>query len=176
MNLKVWVFLILGVGILLTACNTNPSIDTSTETLGMESVAPKVVKEASVPISEAASDSAAGYETAVDDQGEVTVSVTPLNLDADEGTLNFDVAMDTHSVDLTMDLAELAILTTDNGRSLEAVSWDAVPGGHHVPGQLVFPAFLDDTPLLADATSLTLTIRGVGVDAPTRTFTWTLAE
>jgi hypothetical protein len=169
MNLKVWFFLILSAGILLTACSASPRIDTSTETLGMESVTPKVVKEASLPVSSA-------YETAVDDQGEVTVSVTPLNLDADEGTLNFDVSMDTHSVDLTMDLSGLAILTTDNGRSLNAVSWDAVPGGHHASGQLSFPALLDGTPSLADATSLTLTIREVGVDAPTRTFMWTLAE
>ena len=175
MNLKTWIFLILSVGVLLTACNTSPSIDTSTETLGMESVSPKVVKEASLPVSEPASDAAA-YETAVDDQGEVKVSVTPLNLDAETASLDFDVAMDTHSVDLSMDLAELAILTADNGRSLNAVSWDAVPGGHHVSGQLSFPALLDGTPSLADATSLTLTIREVGVDVPTRTFMWTLAE
>lgn len=175
MNLKVWVFSILSVGILLTACNASPRIEPSTETLGMESVAPKVVKEAALPVSESALVSAA-YETAVDDQGAVTVSVTPLNVGAVEDTLNFDVSMDTHSVDLSMDLAELAILTTDNGRSLNAVSWDAVPGGHHISGQLAFPAMLDGTPLLADATSLTLTIQGVGVDAPTRTFTWTLAE
>jgi hypothetical protein len=175
MNLKVWIFLILSVGVLLTACNTSPGIDTSTETLGMESVSPKVVKEASLPVSEPVSDTAA-YETAVDDRGEVKITVTPLNLGAEEDVLNFDVVMDTHSVDLTMDLAELAILMTDNGRSLEAVSWDAVPGGHHVSGQLVFPALLDDTPLLTDATSLTLTIREVGVDAPTRTFVWTLVK
>ncbi|MFO7684097.1 MAG: hypothetical protein R6X34_29035 [Chloroflexota bacterium] len=173
MNLKVWVFLVLSVGILLTACNANPSIDTSTETLGMESVAPKVVKEASVPVSEPASDSAA-YETAVDDQGEVTVSVTPLNLDAEDGTLIFDVAMDTHSVDLTMDLYELAILTTDNGRSVTPVGWDAAPGGHHVSGQLFFLAVLEGTSVLENATSLTLTIREV--DVPTRTFTWALAD
>lgn len=176
MNLKLWIFLTLILGLFLTACSGSASLveDASAETGLFEPVSPKVVKEASLPVSESSSVVTDAYKTEVDDQGEVEVAITPLNLDTAATSLDFEVAMDTHSVDLSMDLSELAILTTDNGRSVEAVGWDAVPGGHHVSGQLSFPALLDGTPLLENASSLTLSIREI--DVPTRIFTWTLAK
>lgn len=82
--------------------------------------------------------------------------------------------MDTHSVDLSMDLAELATLTTDNGRTVSATLWDAVPGGHHVSGVLTFPAVVEGTTVLEGASQLTLTI--TNVDAPSRTFVWSLTK
>lgn len=115
---------------------------------------------------------AAALETAVDEQGAVSVAVTPVDLSVDAPTLDFEVAMNTHSVDLSMDLATLATLTTDNGRSVTATVWDAVPGGHHVSGVLSFPATVKETAVLAGASQLTLTIRDV--DAPERTFVWSL--
>ncbi len=114
------------------------------------------------------------WETVVDEQGAVTVAVTPENLSLAAETLAFEVVMDTHSVDLSMDLATLAALTTDNGRSVTATLWDAVPGGHHVSGVLTFPAVVEGTAVLAEATQLTLTV--TDVDAPSRTFTWTLSN
>ena len=43
--------------------------------------------------------------------GAVTVEITPLNLsDAKAGTLDFKVSMNTHSVELGVDLAKLAVL------------------------------------------------------------------
>ncbi|HRQ41596.1 MAG TPA: hypothetical protein PLD25_27060 [Chloroflexota bacterium] len=111
-------------------------------------------------------------ETAVDEQGAVTVAVTPLDISGKTPSLDFEVTMDTHSVDLSMDLATLAILTTDNGRSVTATFWDAVPGGHHVSGVLSFPAKIEGTAVLEGASQLTLTIRNV--DAPERVFTWAL--
>ena len=113
-------------------------------------------------------------DTAVDEQGAVTVSVTPVDLDQEVTELALEVAMDTHSVDLSMDLAELATLTTDNGRTVPATLWDAVPGGHHVSGVLTFPAVVEGTAVLEGATQLTLTI--TDVDAPSRTFTWSLSQ
>lgn len=114
----------------------------------------------------------ANWETAKDDQGAVTLAITPVDLDEEAAVLAFEVTMDTHSVDLSMDLAALATLTTDNGHTLSATLWDAVPGGHHVSGLLTFPAVVEDTAVLSGATQLTLTI--TDVDAPSRTFTWTL--
>lgn len=64
----------------------------------------------------------------VDEQGAVVVEVTPLNLNAQGNTLDFEVALNTHSVDLGMDLAQLAILTTDAGITLNATKWDAPRG------------------------------------------------
>ncbi len=113
-------------------------------------------------------------ETVVDEQGAVSVAVTPLNMSGDAPTLDFEIAMNTHSVDLGMDLATLATLTTDDGRTVNAMLWDAVPGGHHVSGILSFPAEEAGTAVIANASQLTLTIHDV--DAPERIFSWSLTN
>ena len=108
----------------------------------------------------------------VDEQGAVIFDVTPLNLGTPADTLNFDVAMNTHSVDLSMDLAALSTLSTDNGVIVQASKWDAATGGHHVEGTLIFPSMQDGTSILEGASKLTLTI--VDVDVPSRVFEWEL--
>ena len=108
----------------------------------------------------------------VDEQGAVVFEVTPLNLGTPADTLEFDVAMNTHSVDLNMDLAALSTLSTDTGVTVQASKWDAVPGGHHVEGTLIFPSAQDGKSILDSASKLNLTI--VNVDAPSRTFEWEL--
>lgn len=107
-----------------------------------------------------------------DEQGAVTVNVTPLNLDNPSDQLEFGIALETHSVDLSMDLATLATLTTDTGVTVQATTWDAPRGGHHVEGKLVFPAMKDGNSILEGADKLTLTI--TNVDAPERVFEWQL--
>lgn len=113
-----------------------------------------------------------GEFTQIDEQGAVVFEVTPLNLGTPADTLDFDIAMNTHSVDLSMDLAVLSTLFTDTGISLQASKWDAVPGGHHVEGTLIFPSSHDGTSILEGASKLRLTI--VEVDAPSRVFEWEL--
>jgi hypothetical protein len=108
----------------------------------------------------------------LDEQGAVVFEVTPLNLGTPADTLEFDVAMNTHSVDLSMDLTTLSTLSTDLGITVQASKWDAVPGGHHVEGTLIFPATQDGQSILEGATKLTLTISDV--DAPSRVFEWEL--
>lgn len=110
--------------------------------------------------------------TKSDDQGSVTVAVKPLNLDNSGDTLVFDVSMNTHMVDLSMDLALLTVLSTDTGKTVGALKWDGPRGGHHVEGKLSFPAALDGKSLLEGANSITITIKNV--DAPARTFKWQL--
>jgi hypothetical protein len=102
------------------------------------------------------------------------VTVIPLNLDNPGETLNFDVAMETHSVELDMYLTTLASLTADTGVSVTPTAWEGPRGGHHVEGILSFPASVDGVNVLEGASTLTLVIRGV--DAPERTFTWPLEE
>jgi hypothetical protein len=116
-----------------------------------------------------------GWSMAVqqDAQGAVTVLIQPLNLDAPGETLNFEVTLDTHSVDLSMDLSVLAFLAASNGREVAALDWDALPGGHHVAGVLSFPATIDGSPFLAGADQLTLVIKDLAV--PERRFDWSLA-
>ena len=109
-----------------------------------------------------------------DNQGAVTFSVQPLNLDFPSDCLNFEVSMNTHSVDLSMDLATIATLTTDNGNSVQGISWDGPRGGHHVSGTLSFPSSNAEKPILDGATKLTLTINNIA--APERVFTWDLSN
>ena len=110
--------------------------------------------------------------TRMDEQGAVIFEVTPLNLGTPADTLEFDVSMNTHSVDLSMDLAQLATLSTDAGLTVQASKWDAAPGGHHVSGKLLFPSMQDTKSILEGASKLTLTI--INVDATSRIFEWEL--
>lgn len=113
---------------------------------------------------------AIAQETLVDEQGAVSVAITPLETAADAATLNFEVAMNTHSVDLSMDLSQLATVTTDTGATVKASAWTGQAGGHHVSGVLSFPAVNDGASLLEGATTITLILEKV--DAPKRTFSW----
>ena len=124
------------------------------------------------PDSVSPSDSAAQFDSAMrsDEQGAIIFEVTPLNLDAPAETIEFDIVLTTHSIDLSMDLATQATLTTDTGLTVQATLWDAPRGGHHVVGTLIFPATVDGKFILDGATKLTLTI--VNVDAPSRVFEW----
>lgn len=110
--------------------------------------------------------------TRIDDQGAIVVEVTPVNLEGAATQLEFSVALNTHSIDLSMDLASLATMTTDTGLSVAAESWDAPRGGHHTSGKLVFPLSPEALPLLNEAGRLTLTISNL--DAPSREFEWEL--
>jgi hypothetical protein len=111
--------------------------------------------------------------TKSDSQGAVTMEITPTNLENPGDAVIFDVLMDTHSVDLSMDLAQLAVLSTDTGKTVQATLWDAPRGGHHVEGKLTFPSTKDGFDLLDDAKSVTITI--TNVDAPTRIFIWSIS-
>lgn len=78
--------------------------------------------------------------------------------------------MNTHSVELGIDLAARATLTTDNGLTLTGQRWTGGEG-HHVTGLLLFPLPQGaDGDRLATANRWTLTLRDV--DAPERIFEW----
>lgn len=108
-----------------------------------------------------------------DDQGAVGFVVTPLNLDGPGDTIDFDVTMTTHSVDLAWDLAAQSRLVVDTGLEVSGQSWP-VGSGHHYEGTLSFPATTaDGQGLLDGAGSLTLIISGT--DVAERIFVWDLA-
>jgi len=109
-----------------------------------------------------------------DAQGAVEISIVPRvpSAAADE-PLVFEVTMNTHSVDLSMDLAALSTLQSDAGLSVAALDWSG-GSGHHVQGILRFPAATPEGKLLLEGASvLVLTIRDL--DAPAREFRWDLA-
>lgn len=108
----------------------------------------------------------------VDSQGAVVVEVAAPDLRAASGDISFEVSMNTHSVDLSMDLAALSTLSTDLGMVVRASRWEATRGGHHVNGQLIFPATKDGVSILDGASRVTLSIENV--DAGLRIFEWDL--
>jgi hypothetical protein len=124
------------------------------------------------PVSSKSDSSSNDFATLSNQEGAVTIEVTPLNLHSVTDTLEFNVVLNTHSVEMSMDLATLATLTTDTGISVDATIWDAPRGGHHVEGTLIFPGTKDGKPILEDATKIKLTINNM--DTPFRIFEWDL--
>ena len=109
----------------------------------------------------------------IDSQGAVEFAVTPLNLTTPGETLDFDISLNTHSVDLSWDLAAQSVLTTDAGLEVKGLSWP-VGGGHHYEGTLTFPTKTADGKFLLDgAKKLTLTI--LDAAAASRMFEWELS-
>jgi len=105
--------------------------------------------------------------TRTNEGGAVTFEVTLLGMDGASDTLDFEVAMNTHSVELGFDLAKLAVLRTDTGAKVAPSAYRG-GSGHHVTGLLSFPAGQ-----LADASTLKLLIRDVAGVAE-REFVWQL--
>ena len=124
------------------------------------------------PVSKESASPEFDYASRMDDQGAIIFEVTPLDLNQTAESLEFNIVLTTHSIDLSMDLATTATLSTDTGVSVNSSLWDAPRGGHHVEGKLIFPAAQDGKSILDGATKLTLTI--TNVDAPTRIFEWEL--
>jgi hypothetical protein len=74
-------------------------------------------------------------------EGGVTVAVTPGNLGADAKIWDFAIVLDTHSQDLSEDLASSAVLADAQGNESKPLAWEgAAPGGHHRSGVLKFNA------------------------------------
>jgi hypothetical protein len=109
--------------------------------------------------------------TLTDGQGSVEFAITPLNLQDPGETLDFGVSMNTHSVDLSWDLAALSTLSTDTGLEVAGLSWP-ISSGHHVSGVLTFPSIVDGVVVVEGASEITLSVRDAG--AAERVFTWSL--
>lgn len=70
--------------------------------------------------------------------GEVDVKVEPTQLDAEGAT--FKIVLDTHSVELSMDIARSAQLEVGVA-AWDVAAWEGdEPGGHHREGELSFTA------------------------------------
>ena len=98
--------------------------------------------------------------------GEVSVGVQYLGYK--DNSVSFNIAMDTHSVNLdNYDLAELSELTDDKGYDYAIVSWDSKPGGHHRDGILTF----SKSGSQGRPDTLILVIRNIA-EIEERTFIW----
>ena len=164
-SLKLFV-IVISFGLLLAACGSTPPANNAAEVNN-----PNDQEISSDSLPDSGNDLAWLIGQSQEDaQGSVTVMVTAQNIDTSADTIEFSVAMDTHSVDLNMDLALLATLTADTGLTVNGMGWDGPLGGHHVEGTLSFPASVNGESVLDGANMLTLTIRDV--DAPERIFSW----
>ena len=107
------------------------------------------------------------FETKTDEQGQVSVKVTPQIL-TDSTQWKFDVVFDTHSVDLNQDLVQIAILADDRGNEYQPTAWEGPgPGGHHRAGVLIF------NPIKPSPRYIELKIRNLG-GVIERSFRWSL--
>lgn len=165
MNLGVRALVVAVAGLTLGACKAQAPAPTPAS--GGEARSPTRTPPPSATV-----DLPAAELSRSDGQGSVEFAVTPLNLGDPGETLDFEVSMNTHSVDLAWDLASLSTLRTDTGLEVHGLSWP-VSSGHHVGGVLRFPAQVDGRALLDGATEITLVIRDAG--APERVFTWVLS-
>ena len=104
------------------------------------------------------------WESKVDDQVSVTVTVTPTLLSAESKEWKFDIIMDTHSVELDQDMTKIAILIDEQGKEYAPTKWEGPVGGHHREGILSF------APIMPYPQHLTLKIKGIGV--VDRSFAW----
>lgn len=104
------------------------------------------------------------------DGGSVSVQIT---WDGNPTPLQFEVAMDTHSVDLDRyNLSELSALRNSRGEELRPVAWEAPKGGHHREGTLLFA---EGAGFVSGSRYLELAVRDVaGVEE--RLFRWDLVD
>lgn len=156
--------LVLVIAVLVTACagGTTPG-----------SAAPAASPPASAAAQGTADAGAAAptvpqaeADSVTDDGGGVTVRATWAGIGA--GAV-FELALDTHSVDLDpLDLRD-GILRNDRGQTMTTPSWSAPPAGHHRSGELRFAG--DGQTFFASAKWIELVLFGIG-DVAERTLRW----
>jgi hypothetical protein len=155
---------VLLLGLSLAACSAAPTASGAGPAGGTATGSPTSSQAAKA----VSSGKSAGAATQTSEGGQVTVAAT---WNGPVAGPVFDVALDTHSVDLdAIDLAGSALLRTDKGVEVKPLGWNAAKGGHHRSGPLTFPtAAPDGSPLIgSDTRVVELVIRGVA-GVPERT-------
>lgn len=108
-----------------------------------------------------------GYAPQISNERGVKVAVIRPNILSEAKTWDFQVTLETHTQDLSDDLAKSSLLIAD-GKQYLPLGWKgAPPGGHHRKGVLRFKA------IAPQPRSMELQIRLAG-DASPRSFKWLL--
>ncbi len=79
------------------------------------------------------------WESKIDEQASVVVTVTPIDILSESGEWKFDIIINTHSVELDQNMTKIAILVDDQDKEYKSLRWEgAEAGGHHREGMLIF--------------------------------------
>jgi hypothetical protein len=103
----------------------------------------------------------------ISNERSIKVTATLQDISADAKTWDFEVALETHTQDLSDDLIKSSTLVADGKRYLPLAWEGGTPGGHHRKGLLRFKA------TGPQPRSMELQIRLAG-DASPRSFKWLL--
>ena len=106
------------------------------------------------------------WESKIDEQVNVTITVTPVDFSPQSKQWKFNIVMDTHSIELDQDMTKVAILIDDQGKEYKAINWEGPSGGHHREGALIF------SQIIPIPKSIELKISGIG--GVVRSFLWQL--
>jgi len=107
------------------------------------------------------------FQVLTNDENAVRVDVKPIQLAAGKPAV-FEIRLNTHSVNLAYDIAQISSIEDSQGKVYKATAWKgSSPGGHHRRGTLEFPG------LKGNPQTIKLIIRGIA-DVPTRVFEWKL--
>ncbi|OGN00139.1 MAG: hypothetical protein A3B91_01855 [Candidatus Yanofskybacteria bacterium RIFCSPHIGHO2_02_FULL_41_29] len=103
-------------------------------------------------------------ESQSNNEGAVSITVTPK---LSEWILEFEVVMNTHSIELSEDMTKISVLIV-NEKEYKPISWEgAGPGGHHREGVLRFKS------IVLGPEKLILKIKNIG-GVSERLFQWQL--
>lgn len=151
--------------LLLAACSSAPTPAPTRIVAPIVGGGPTTTPLTTADNSDAATASESSFQTESNSGGSVTVDVKPAALSVGK-PVAFDVAMNTHSVDLSDDMTKISVLRDDTGKEYQPTTWDGpTGGGHHRSGTLTFPA-LTNKPKYVE-----LVIKGLA-KVPERVFKW----
>lgn len=127
-------------------------------------------KNSSTPnnVTTSAQNKSGSLEAKENNEGAVSIAVTPRSLENGSSTLDFEIALNTHSGDLSANLVAASELVDDQGNLYKPTDWEGDnPAGHHSSGVLKF------NPISPRPKSLELKIKNVG-GVTQRSFKWNL--
>ena len=74
----------------------------------------------------------------INEEGGVSAEVAPTGFELSNP--QFKITFTAHQGDLNFDLTKNAVLIDDKNNQYKPISWTGGSGGHHLAGQLIFPA------------------------------------
>lgn len=77
------------------------------------------------------------WESKTNEEGSVVVTITPIDILSPSKEWKFDIAMNTHSIELQNPI-ETVIIIDNQGQEYKPINWNGPTEGHHMNGTLTF--------------------------------------